>query len=77
MREAKVGCLEKKDIFKIKKIPPYVFAPMFKLIEDPIPLDEQKEHTQKERDKIEQIISKIEDSFKTLPFEVMSDKDLK
>ena len=64
-------------IFTITKKPPYVFAPQFKLVEEPIPLEEQKKHTQKERNKIDEIINKIEDSFKTMPFEVMNEKQIK
>lgn len=75
--EVEVGCLETKDMFKIKKVAPFTFAPKFRLQEDPIPLSEQKKHTAKERKEIEATISVIEEAFKTMPFEIMDQSAIK
>lgn len=76
-KEVEVGCLKTKDMFKIRKVAPFTFAPKFRLEEEPIPLSEQKEHTEKERNEIEATISVIEEAFKTMPFEVMDQSEIK
>ena len=76
-QKIRIKHLEKKELFTIEKTPPFTFSPTFTLEETPISLAEQKKYTQKERDELEKAISKMEDVFKTLPFEVMEEKDLK
>jgi calpain-15 len=76
-REVEVGVLETKQMFKIKKVKPFTFAPKFKLEEIPISLEEQMDYTAKERQEIEDTVSVIEEAFKTMPFEIMSESKIK
>jgi hypothetical protein len=76
-KEVKVPPLKTKTMFWIVKEVPYTFNPRFELKEEPMSLDDQREYTRKETDEIEGIISRVEEAFKTLPFETMPEDKLR
>jgi len=71
--------LKNQKMFTIKKDLEngHTFNPQFHLEEKPLPLEEQREYTVKQTDEIEEKVSRMEEAFKTLPFEIMPESDLK
>ena len=76
MKEVEVGVLEKKKMFTIKKEKPFKFCPQFTIKEDALPIDEQRQHMKKDRDKIDKEVAAMEEIIKGIPFEVMRQSEL-
>lgn len=73
----KVDYGKKKKLFTLVKTPPFVFEPKFSKKETPIELDLQREFMKPIYEKMEQDVKKISEEMMKIPFEVMTQEELK
>lgn len=70
------GPLESKQLFYIKRNPPFKFAVKISAVEEPVSLDKQDEILKDVKDELSTQLEKMQDFIQWIPFEVMDTCDI-